>query len=137
MFFGIPASRSDVPTNTELRFMETAAGQPAAIESWWYPGFRTGFEFIYSDEQLRALRTPLRQPLAPVEEFIEAEAPAVMEPVEEPIEYVAEPAPMEVQVAEPAPELPATASPLPLAALGGTLLLLGAGGVRVWRRARG
>jgi LPXTG-motif cell wall-anchored protein len=43
----IPASRSDVPENAEIRFFETPANMPPAIQTWWFPGTRTGHEFIY------------------------------------------------------------------------------------------
>src|SRR4026207_1537821 len=38
MFFGISANRADYPTKPEIRFMETAAGTPPAVKTWWYPG---------------------------------------------------------------------------------------------------
>lgn len=47
----IPAQRLDVPTEPEIRFMETAEGTPAAIKTWWYPGNSIGWEFIYPKEQ--------------------------------------------------------------------------------------
>jgi len=50
MFFGHRVFRTDVLTVPELRFMETAAGMPPAIESWWYPGVRDGYEFLYLGE---------------------------------------------------------------------------------------
>ena len=33
--------------DAELRFLETPAGQPAAVKTWWYPGNTIGREFIY------------------------------------------------------------------------------------------
>ena len=51
MFFGLPALRSEISEGPELRFMETAEGAPAAIESWWQPGSRRGFEFVYPKDQ--------------------------------------------------------------------------------------
>jgi hypothetical protein len=35
--------------------METASGAPIAVRAWWKDGERTGYEFIYSKEQLAAL----------------------------------------------------------------------------------
>ena len=35
--------------------METASGTPAAIRTWWYPGERRGYEFIFPKEQARRL----------------------------------------------------------------------------------
>ena len=37
-------TRADKP---EVRFMETAKGQPSAVKTWWYPSERIGYEFIY------------------------------------------------------------------------------------------
>lgn len=40
-----------------VTFIERPSGQPAAIRSWFYPGERTGYEFIYpKDEALRLAR---------------------------------------------------------------------------------
>src|ERR1700709_879821 len=47
LFFSHPAERSEPARDPEVRFMETAKGVPAAIKTWWYPGERTGFEFVY------------------------------------------------------------------------------------------
>ena len=43
---------SDEP---EVRFMETAANTPAAINTWWFPGRVIGHEFIYPREQATRL----------------------------------------------------------------------------------
>lgn len=44
----IPAQRNDVPNNPEIQFLETPADVPAAVDVWWYPGTKTGHEFLYS-----------------------------------------------------------------------------------------
>ncbi len=54
-FFAISAHRPVVPEKPEVRFMETPASMGNAIRTWWYPGDRTGFEFIYPKEQARLL----------------------------------------------------------------------------------
>lgn len=54
-FFSYPAERFDASDKPEVRFMETAKDMPAAIKTWWYPGERTGFEFIYPKDQARKL----------------------------------------------------------------------------------
>ena len=51
MLMSIPAQRSDVPSNPEVRFMETAVNTPTALKTWWYPGTSIGYEFIYPKEQ--------------------------------------------------------------------------------------
>ena len=55
MFFSHPAERLEAAKNAEVRFMETAPGAGSAIKTWWYPGERTGFEFIYPKDQARKL----------------------------------------------------------------------------------
>jgi hypothetical protein len=51
MTLSIPAERQDVPDEPEISFMETPAGTPAAVRTWWHQGERTGYELIYSREQ--------------------------------------------------------------------------------------
>jgi len=53
--FAIPSIRMDVPDDPEVRFMETPANVPPAIQTWWYPGNKTGHEFLYSKQQAMAL----------------------------------------------------------------------------------
>jgi hypothetical protein len=53
----IPAQRLDPPDEPEVRFMETAANQPPAVRTWWYPGRTIGHEFIYPKDQARRLAT--------------------------------------------------------------------------------
>ncbi len=55
MFFTYPAERLEAASQPEVRFMETAKDMPAAIKTWWYPGERTGYEFIYPKDQARRL----------------------------------------------------------------------------------
>jgi hypothetical protein len=47
MMMTIPTRRSDIPNDAEVRFLETAADAPPAIATYWYPGQRDGWEFIY------------------------------------------------------------------------------------------
>jgi hypothetical protein len=63
MFFTLRAERLEPASTPEVRFMETASGTPAAIRTWWYPGERTGFEFIYPREQARRLAMAASQPV--------------------------------------------------------------------------
>lgn len=51
----IPAKRMDAADEPEVRFMEVAANQPAAIRTWWFPGRTTGHEFIYPKDQATRL----------------------------------------------------------------------------------
>jgi hypothetical protein len=55
MFLTISAQRPRPSDDAELRFLETPAGQPAAVKTWWYPGNTIGREFIYPKSQARRL----------------------------------------------------------------------------------
>lgn len=55
MFLTISAERPRPSDDAELRFLETPAGQPAAVKTWWYPGNTIGREFIYPKSQARRL----------------------------------------------------------------------------------
>jgi LPXTG-motif cell wall-anchored protein len=63
LFFTMSAERFEPAPNPEVRFMETAAGMPAAIKTWWYPGERTGYEFVYPKDQARRLAQGASQPV--------------------------------------------------------------------------
>ena len=63
LFFTIPAERVEAPSTPEVRFMETASGNPQAIRTWWYPGERSGYEFIFPKEQARRLAMAASQPV--------------------------------------------------------------------------
>jgi hypothetical protein len=55
LFLTVQAQRPEASREAELRFMETPAGAPAAIKTWWYPDTRIGREFIYPKAQARRL----------------------------------------------------------------------------------
>ncbi len=61
MFMTISAQRPKASDNAELRFLETPAGQPAAVKTWWYPGNTIGREFIYPRTQARRLAQATNQ----------------------------------------------------------------------------
>ncbi len=63
LFVTIAAERLEPASAPEVRFMETATGTPAAIRTWWYPGERTGYEFIFPKDQARRLATRASQPV--------------------------------------------------------------------------
>jgi hypothetical protein len=63
LFFTLSAERFEPASTPEVRFMETASGTPAAVRTWWYPGERTGYEFIYPKEQARRLAMAASQPV--------------------------------------------------------------------------
>jgi hypothetical protein len=57
LFLTISAQRPKPSDEAELRFLETPAGKPAAVKTWWYPGNSIGREFIYPKDQARRLAT--------------------------------------------------------------------------------
>ena len=59
MLHTIPRQRGEVPDKPEISFMETAAGVPPAIQTWWQQGSRTGREFMYSKEQAARIATAI------------------------------------------------------------------------------
>ena len=61
MFLTINAERPRPSDDAELRFLETPAGQPAAVKTWWYPGNTIGREFIYPKSQARRLAKATNQ----------------------------------------------------------------------------
>jgi hypothetical protein len=55
MLMTLPQIRQRVSDHAEVRFLETPSNEPPALATWWYPGERTGWEFIYPREQARRL----------------------------------------------------------------------------------
>lgn len=154
MFLVWRVSRQDVPKGPEIRFMETAAGMPQAVSTWWHMGERVGFQAVYPKEQARLLAKGTGQPvLATAAEPTRVPAPpAVVERVEpsgaetviaqNETPAVAPTGPAVVGEAAPEgvvarAELPRTASGVPLTFLVGLTLVLGALTIRGWRTARG
>lgn len=63
MLLTLPASRNEASDEPEIRFLETAENVPPAIATWWYPGMKTGWEFIYPREQALRLARSSKQPV--------------------------------------------------------------------------
>jgi hypothetical protein len=63
MFFTRADDRITPSDKPEVRFMETPAGVPPAIKSWWYPLNLEGREFIYPKEQARRLAKNVTEPV--------------------------------------------------------------------------
>lgn len=61
MFHSFPSERPTAANDAEIRFMEASAGAPPAVKTWWYPGERTGYEFIYPKQQARRIADRTRQ----------------------------------------------------------------------------
>ena len=69
MFFTwLGAERTEPASKPEVRFMETPAGTPPAIDTYWMPGERVGREFIYPKAQAlefaKASTTPVLTTMA-------------------------------------------------------------------------
>ena len=60
-FITLNAERPTPSDDAELRFLETPAGQPTAIKTWWYPGRTIGREFIYPRSQALRLARATNQ----------------------------------------------------------------------------
>jgi len=153
MFFAYRVQRREPSAEPEVRFMETALGMPQAIRSWWYPADRSGYEFVYPKEQARLLAKGTAEGVLATETAI-ARRPETP-PVSPPELSRISPAGEETKIAEAAPgapsgavrtgeiapasitvaaaTLPKTASATPLIGVGGLVLLMGAGFIRVWR----
>jgi len=57
ILLSLPDQEMEARDEPWVTFIERPSGQPAAIRSWFYPGERTGYEFIYpKDEALRLAR---------------------------------------------------------------------------------
>ena len=57
----IPTQRSQPTDQTEVRFAERPHSQPEALLRWYYPGFRTGHEFVYPNSNKRELQQDGKQ----------------------------------------------------------------------------
>lgn len=155
----IPHYRMQPTSQTELRFWETAEGQPPALRTWFYPGDLHGQEFIYSKGMAVqiAKQTHSKVPAISPEKPTEAELEQTpVETVDEAGEahsldfnaYAAEPLPEVVSVPVERPALamaeykpttdletlPETASIAPLVALIGIAGLGVGAGLRLLAR---
>jgi len=50
-FIAVSAERRDPVDTTTFQFMETPAGHPVPVQTWFYPGRRIGLEFLYPKDQ--------------------------------------------------------------------------------------
>jgi hypothetical protein len=55
LLLSIPAYRAEAARESEIGFMETASGMPAAVKVWWQEGSTRGYEFIYPKTQVDRL----------------------------------------------------------------------------------
>ncbi len=59
----IPNYRSKATEKTVVTFAERPAGEPQAIEAWYYPGDTVGQEFVYSKTRAIALAATTNHPV--------------------------------------------------------------------------
>jgi hypothetical protein len=79
-FLAINKEQLEPVDTTTLNFMETAAGYPQPVESWFYPGRRIGLEFVYPKDQMADIALHMRgaqptQTAAVITESAPAEQP--------------------------------------------------------------
>jgi LPXTG-motif cell wall-anchored protein len=140
----IPNHRLTATGKTVITFHETPAGTPEAIRGWFYPGLKTGEEFVYPKTRALALAAESNITVlstadtatVPVEQLQTVPVVAVTPAqTEVPLSTVVEPEPV-AAATPPAPrrELPKTASSTPLFALLGLMSLAIAGGLRLFGR---
>jgi hypothetical protein len=152
----MPAHRVDAAKDSEIRFLETPVGAPRAVDAWWYVGDSTGYQFMYSKQQLADLnRVSQPDPVAAISEESIGE-PVAIPPLEDPVispdvvngegvppesdevelqaqaQSPAQPIENEPVAAPVRDELPQTASPLGLLLLTG--LTAGGVGLRLLRK---
>jgi hypothetical protein len=80
ILFAIPDYISNTPDKPTIHFEERSTGSPVAIQSWYYPGEETGWEFIYPKGQnlvAEAGSTPAPAPVAAAAAPSMPSAPAV------------------------------------------------------------
>jgi hypothetical protein len=78
LFLTINAIRPRASEEAELRFLETPAGKPAAVKTWWYPGNTIGREFIYPKEQAKRLAMATNTTVLTTKSDAETAPPATM-----------------------------------------------------------
>ena len=61
MFMTMPIERNQPPNDPEVRFLEASGNNPNAIATYWYPGRKSGWEFIYPRSQAIALAQSSKQ----------------------------------------------------------------------------
>jgi hypothetical protein len=137
--------RRNATGKTVMTFAEGPEGAPVAIKTWFYPGENYGREFVYPKTRAVELAKSTNEPVL----YTEANNSAPINNAQEPAAQAFENAP--VRAEKPSGEevesgeiiiaqepiqntLPKTASEMPLAALGG-MLLIGLGlGLRLLSR---
>jgi hypothetical protein len=74
MMMTMPTERPTASDNAEIRFMETPAGTPPPVRSYWYPGMTRGWEFIYPREQAMTIARASNTPVLTTAENVSGDA---------------------------------------------------------------
>jgi len=61
--WSIPNQTAAPKDDPFVMFLETPAGQPAAIKAWFYPGQKTGYEFVYPKDQAMRIASYTKSPV--------------------------------------------------------------------------
>jgi len=138
MFIAIPDYRPEGSDKTIIKYSERAAGAPAAVKEWFYPGSRHeyGLEFVYPKPRAVELAQASNEPVPSIPENLmpEVTKPNIPALLNAPLK-AEEPGGKEVEVAEAFPpraqapavqapaQLPKTASEMPLLGLTGLCLV--------------
>jgi len=100
----VPAERPEVSEETVVMFKETAAGTPPAVHYWYFPGERTGKEFVYPKTQALKIAQRTQQPVLSTDGDVTANSRvAAVDPSGRETEQQPVPAPRAVDLATPAP----------------------------------
>ncbi len=59
----IPNHTAQPKDDPFVMFLEATAGQPAAIKAWFYPGEKTGYEFVYPKDQAMRIASYTKSPV--------------------------------------------------------------------------
>src|SRR5438093_12480929 len=62
-FLAISDERSQPADNTTFTFIETEPGYPMPIKEWFYPGRKTGLEFVYAKKQALEIARHAKEPV--------------------------------------------------------------------------
>jgi hypothetical protein len=143
----VPTERITTPDKTIITFSERPSGSPEAIKAWYYPGDKTGEEFVYPKNRAMVLAKSTQQPVKAMPMEL---APNITMPTEPhapivTLSHVAELQAAPVQIARPKGDdievveiaevtLPGTASNIPLILALGILAMVGAFGIARYSR---
>jgi hypothetical protein len=98
----IPAYRLEPTDKTVVTFKERAAGEPAAIATWFYPGADSGVEFLYPETKATSVAAERAKPAATPEQ------PSVAPPQTQP-----KPASVATQASRPSAQAQSAVAPVP------------------------